>query len=402
MTAPLPSLFIAIPDGLIDFGWGHPSARLHPLAAMQQAVAHAFAQTQTAMLQYGAQQGFGPLLSSLAAFLSRQEGYGPALEPTQLFLTYGVSQALDLACTLFTHAGDTVFVEEPTYYLVERIFHDHHLHVVGVPTDADGLDTAALAAMLADPRRPRPRLFYTIPTYQNPTGSVLPAARRQVLVELAQRYGFLVAADEVYHLLSYGMPPPPPLAAFDTSAQGCVLSLGSFSKIVAPGLRLGWVQAHPTLIQRFVNAGLVASGGGLNHFAASIVHAALDLGLVEPNIAILRATYGERVHALAAALRTSLPDNVSFTVPGGGYFVWLSCRDEVDTEALLPLAQECGVSYRPGQAFSASRLFPHAMRLSFALYESDELVQGAQRLGHALTLYRQGSRPTLGKSHEKS
>ena len=130
-------------------------------------------------------EGFGPLLASLAAFLSRRApaAYALCVDPTTLFLTYGASQALDMACALFTRAGDTVFVEEPTYYLVERIFNDHHLQVVGVPTDADGLCTEALAAMLANSALPRRTLFYTIPAYQNPTGSVLPATRRQALVD---------------------------------------------------------------------------------------------------------------------------------------------------------------------------------------------------------------------------
>lgn len=378
---------MAIPDGVIDLRWGHPSPRLHPLAAMQQAARHAFATTSVATLQYGAEQGFGPLLESLAAFLSQQEAYAMQVEPTTLFLTGGASQALDLTCTLFAQPGDTVFVEEPTYYLVQRIFHDHHLHVMGVPTDADGLQTEALAALLADAATPRPALLYTIPTFQNPAGSVLPLQRRQELVQLAQRYRFTIVADEVYHLLHYGPPPPPPLVAFDRTDSGQVISLGSFSKILAPGLRLGWVQAHPAMIRRFVQAGMVASGGGLNHFTSALVHATLTQGLLAQNIATLRATYSERVQTLAAALHTHLPQQVRFTTPGGGYFFWLLCQPEVDTEALLPLAQQAGVSYRPGQAFSAARAFPQALRVSFALYEADALVLGVERLATALERY---------------
>jgi DNA-binding transcriptional MocR family regulator len=354
---------------------------------MQQAAEHAFATTRVAMLQYGAEQGFGPLLESLAAFLSQQEAYAMQVEPTTLFLSGGASQALDLTCMLFTQPGDTVFVEEPTYYLVQRIFNDHHLRLMGVPTDTVGLHTEALAAMLADPATPRPTLLYTIPTFQNPAGSVLPQERRQTLVQLAQQYRFTIVADEVYHLLHYGPPPPPPLVAFDSPDDGRVISLGSFSKILAPGLRLGWVQAHPALIRRFVQAGMVASGGGLNHFTAAVVHATLELGLLARNIATLRATYGERVQALAAALHTHLSWHMRWTVPGGGYFFWLQCQPDVDTEALLPLAHQAGVSYRPGQVFSAARTFPQALRVSFALYETDALVQAVARLARALEMY---------------
>jgi DNA-binding transcriptional MocR family regulator len=399
MTASFPALLISIREGVIDLSWGHPSPRLHPLAAMQQAVAQAFASTRVAALQYGAEQGFGPLLESLAAFLSQQVAYGMDMAPTTLFLTGGASQALDLTCTLLTRAGDTVWVEEPTYYLVQRIFADHHLRVMGVPTDASGLCTEALAAMLDDATLPRPTLLYTIPTFQNPTGSVLPAARRQALADLAQRYRFTVVADEVYQLLHYGPPPPLPLVAFDTSPQGNVVSLGSFSKILSPGLRLGWVQAHPHLIQRFVSAGMVASGGGLNQFTSALVHATIELGLLAQNIATLRETYGARVQALATALQANLPQDVSFTAPAGGYFFWLSCHD-VDTAALLPLAQQAGVSYRPGPAFSAVGAFTQALRLSFALYEADELVQGVERLARAMGMYHEQQRKPCGMCRE--
>jgi 2-aminoadipate transaminase len=388
MTTPLPSVLISIPEGVIDLGWGHPSARLHPVAALQQAAAYTFAHTGVAALQYGAEQGFGPLLESLAAFLSHQDAYAMLVRPDTLFLTGGASQALDLTCTLFTRPGDTIFVEEPTYYLVQRIMRDHHLRVVGVPTDAFGLRPEALEAMLDDASVPRPSLLYTIPTFQNPAGSVLPLERRRALVELAQRYGFTVVADEVYQLLYYQAPPPPPLVAFDTSAEGRVLSLGSFSKILAPGLRLGWVQARPALIRRYVQAGMVASGGGLNHLTSALVYAILELGLLAENIARLRATYRERVQTVAEALHTRLRQDVEFSVPGGGYFFWLTLPPDVDTEALLPVALQAGVSYRPGQAFSASGLFPRALRISFALYEADELVQGIERLAGALTTYR--------------
>jgi DNA-binding transcriptional MocR family regulator len=388
MTTSLPALLISIPEGVLDLSWGHPSPRLHALEAMQRAATSAFRHTGVATMQYGAEQGFGPLLEALAAFLSQQEAYAMPVAPETLFVTCGASQALDLASTLFAREGQTVFVEEPTYYLVSRIFADHHLKIVGVPTDAEGVRIDALEAMLADPAVPRPQLFYTIPTFQNPSGSVLAYDRRRALVDLAQRHDFLVLADEVYQLLHYGPPPPPPLVAFDTSAAGCVVSLGSFSKILAPGLRLGWVQAHPTLIARFVTAGVTASGGGLNHFTSTLVQAILEHDLLAPNLAILRQTYGARVRALETMLHEHLGDTIDFTPPGGGYFFWLTCRDAVDTRLLLPLAEEAGVSYRPGPGFSPSGQFANALRISFALYEIDSLQQAIIRLAHALKQYR--------------
>ncbi len=384
MATSLPSILMSIPEGVLDLSWGHPSPRLHALDALQQAAAYAWSNTRAATLQYGAEQGFGPLLESLADFLSQQAAYAMHVTPANLFLTGGASQAIDLACTLFAREGDTIFVEEPTYYLVSNIFRDHHLQVTGVPTDADGLRTDALEAMLADPTQPKPTMLYTIPTFQNPAGSVLSLERRRALVDLAQRYGFLLLSDDVYQLLHYGPPPPPPLVAFDDSAQGCVISLGSFSKILAPGLRLGWVQAQPPLVKRFIAAGMVASGGGLNHMTSTLVHAVLEQGLLTPNIDMLRTTYAARVQALAAALRTSLPNEVRFEAPGGGFFFWLTCQPHIDTASLLPAAQQSGVSYRPGSGFSPSGGFRNALRMSFALYEIDELQEAVARLTKVL------------------
>ena len=323
------------------------------------------------------------MLESLAAYLSTQESYGGPVAPDSLFLTAGASAAIDLATTLYATAGDTVIVEEPTYYLIGQIFIDHGLNVVGVPTDADGLDTDALADLLESGESPRPKLLYTIPTYQNPNGSVLPLQRRRHLIELAQRHGFTIIADEVYQLLHYGAPPPPPMAMLDDSPGGCVISLGSFSKVLSPGLRLGWVHAAPGIVRRFVESGVAASGGGLSHFAATLAHATLEMGLLQENIETLRRVYGQRHDDVAGLLRAEFGETVDFTPPGGGYFYWLTFNDGVNTDALLPAARESGVSYRPGTAFSASGGFADALRISISLYETDELAEGIRRLGKA-------------------
>ena len=401
MLTTLPSLLISIPDGVIDLGWGHPSARLHPVDAMAVAAQHMLtrpesAQTAAVPLQYGAVQGYGPLLESLAAYLSSQEAYGGGVvNPASLFVTAGASQAIDLAATLFAASGDTVLVEEPTYYLIGQIFRDHGLRIASVPADADGLDTAALEKMLRDGLRPR--LLYTIPAYQNPNGSVLSLERRRHLIELAREYDFIILADEVYQLLHYGPPPPPPMAMLamdmpDDADCGGVMSLGSFSKILAPGLRLGWIQSSPGVIRRFADAGLTASGGGLNHFAATLAHTMLERGLLQENMAGLRRVYGERRDAVAAMLRAELSDRIAFTAPGGGYFCWLTLRDAgIDAAALLPAAQAAGVSYRPGTAFSAVGGCRNSLRIAISLYETDEIIEGLRRLAAALDAGGAGS-----------
>ena len=376
----LPSLLISIPDGVIDLGWGHPSPELHPASALAAASQAVLGGNSAVPLQYGAVQGFGPLLESLAAYLSNEESYGGPVSPSGIFLTAGASAAIDLATTLYATAGDTVIVEEPTYYLIGQIFVDHGLNVVGVPTDAEGLDTDALETLLESKTLATPRLLYTIPTYQNPNGSVLSLARRRHLIQLAERYGFTVIADEVYQLLHYGPPPPPPLAMLDDSPGGRVISLGSFSKVLSPGLRLGWVHSSPAIIRRFVDSGVAASGGGLNHFAANLAHATLQMGLLQENIHRLRRVYGQRHGDVKRILEDELTDLVDFEPPGGGYFYWLNVRNGINTEELLPSAREAGVSFRPGTAFSATGGFANSLRISFSLYETDELAEGLRRL----------------------
>lgn len=373
----LPTTQSETPAGVIDFGLGHPAADLLPRSILQQAAAQRLAGPDANLLQYGLEQGDGYFRLALAEFL-RRHGVGP-VGYEDLFVTCGASLALDLICTLYTQPGDTVLVEEPTYFLALRIFADHRLRVVSVACDEAGLRLDALEEALA---QERPALLYLIPTHQNPSGATLPLARRQRLVELAGAHDFLIVADEVYHLLSYGAPPPPAMSSFGGS--GHVLSLGSFSKILAPGLRLGWVQAAPAHIERLVGSGLLDSGGGLNPFTSALVRVALEEGWQDDYLARLKSTYRARIGVLGAALRRELGDRAHFVEPEGGYFFWLRLAEGVDGAALLARAAEVGVGFRPGVRFSGRDGLRNYLRLSFAFYEEAQLAEGAARLGRLL------------------
>jgi DNA-binding transcriptional MocR family regulator len=366
---------------VIDFGLGHPGADLLPLGLMAHAAAARLQGEDSSLLQYGHEQGDGYFRRALAAFLTRH--YGQPIDMDGLFVTGGASQALDLICTLYTQPGDVVFVEEPTYFLALRIFADHHLRAIPIATDNQGMRPEAVDAALA---HHRPALLYSIPTFQNPSGVTLSLARRQQLAELAEDYNFLIVADEVYHLLSYAAPPPPPLASY--AATGHVLGLGSFSKILAPGLRLGWVQAAPQHIDRMVNSGLLDSGGGLNPFTSGIVRMALDEGWQDAHLAHVRQVYGRRANALTAALRLELSDQVAFAAPAGGYFHWLTLPAHLDGEALFRRAPRYKVGFRPGARFSATGQLQHCLRLSFAHYDEGQLAEGVSRLRLLLTEFQ--------------
>ena len=259
MTDYIPCSQTHIPEGMIDLGVGDPDFSLLPLDMLRRAAEACFARNDPAFLQYGAEQGDGYFRMALAGFLSR--GYGFSVDPDTLFVTNGISNALDLICAHFTRPGDTIFVEEPTYFLALRIFADHDLRIVPIQTDENGLVIEALEEKLA---QVQPKFLYIVPTFQNPGGHTLPDERRERLVRLSQEHDFLIVADEVYHFLNYSNQHIKPFAAY--TDRETVISLNSFSKILAPGLRLGWMQAHPDKIKRLVTSGLLDSGGGLNPF----------------------------------------------------------------------------------------------------------------------------------------
>ncbi len=363
----------------INFGIGQPGFDLLPLDLMRQATEARFAEGDTTLLNYGYEQGDGLFRQALADFLSVE--YATPVTAEELMVTAGASQALALICTLFTKPGDTVFVEEPSYFLALRILReDFRLNAVPIPTDENGLRLDALEEALT---RERPVFVYTIPAFQNPTGHTLSTERRERLVALSQAHDFLVVADEVYQLLHYGAPPPPPLAAHTES--GRVLSIGSFSKILAPGLRLGWIQAAPGVVQRFVTCGLVDSGGGLNHFTSNLVRVVLERGWQAEYLTGLREIYRRRIEAMDAALHRHLGDLAQWQKPDGGYFFWLKMERGIDTAALLPAAQTANVGFLPGTRCSSVDGLNNYLRLSFAHFGEAEIVEGVERLGRVLT-----------------
>ncbi len=368
---------ISVPEGWIDFAIGQPHVDILPLEQITKAAEHRFKQGDRNILQYGMQQGSTNFRATLSQFLSKK--YSLAVDPDHLLITAGISQALDQICSLHTKPGDTVIVEEPSYFLALRIFADHKLKIVGTPIDENGLIMEALEERLD---KHRPIFVYSIPTFHNPAGFTLSGARREKLVRLSEKYDFLIVADEVYQLLAYTDTPPSPMAYYDTSKR--VLSLGSFSKILAPGLRLGWIHADPSLLEPFIVCGYLDSGGGLNPFVSSIVNSVIELGMQEEYLNFLKTTYRERVVAMCGALRKHIPA-LTFTEPGGGYFIWSYLSDGTDVEAMLVKAKKHRVGFQPGIKFSSMNGLRNYLRLSFAFYGVEDLLKGVVRLSRVFT-----------------
>jgi len=373
---PHPVIQTPIAPNVIDLGLGNPPLSLLPLDIIRESAQRELAHNDNSFLQYGTEQGNGYFRAALANFLS--DGYGFSVNADNLFITTGISNGLDLICSFFTKAGDTIFVEEPSYFLALRIFADHGLNVVSVATDENGLVPASLAEKLAGSP---PRFLYLIPTFQNPTGYTLPQERREQIVRLAEKHNFLLVADEVYQLLNYSQQPPKPFGAFVDSKH--VISLGSFSKILAPGLRLGWMQAHADIIHRFANSGLIDSGGGLNPFTSAILRGVIESGGLGNNIARLKQIYLSQIQVMDEALRRHLPQ-AKYAIPHGGYFFWLKFPEGMDIGALRKGAGAFNVDFRQGALFSSSGGLKNYMRLCFVMYEADKIEEGIKRIAECV------------------
>ncbi|MBT8369924.1 MAG: PLP-dependent aminotransferase family protein [Deltaproteobacteria bacterium] len=365
---------------MIDFGVGQPSPSLLPLSLLNEAAKEKLSRDDNSILAYGNEQGNGYLRKALAQFLSGH--YQMRVDLDDLLITAGASQGLDLICTLFTKPGDTILVEEPSYFLALRIFADHGLNVVGLPMDEKGLIIEALEEKLS---QHSPIFLYTVPAYHNPSSVTLAAVRRERLVQLSQKHHFIIVADEVYQLLAYGEAPPLPLAGHIET--GSVLSLGSFSKIMAPGLRLGWIQAGRKILDRIIGCGLLDSGGGLNPFTSAVVCSAIEMGFQQKQLTTLQNVYRQRKIAFCNALREHLPVAVRFTEPDGGFFVWLRFPEEVDTKKMLAVTWKNYAGYLPGIKFSSCNDLKNYARLSFSYFDTPDLEEGAKRLSRAVKKY---------------
>jgi 2-aminoadipate transaminase len=367
--------------GALPFIYGHVDPTRFPIKKMQAAAAIALERYGSQALNYGAEQGCSPLLDYLRAKLARDED--TKIEPESIMLTVGASGGLDSVCRLFTQPGDTVLVEAPTYHEALMVIRDYPVNVAAVPLDEGGLIVDALAEWLkrlvADGARPR--LLYTIPTFQNPSGVTLSSERRRALLELARAYGVTVVEDDVYRDLAFENNPPLSLFALSRELKGSsVIRLGSFSKILAPGLRLGWLLAAPDDLSRLTSSGLTTSGGGANPFVAYVTATFCEQGWLEPHIANLVTVYRRRRDTVLAELEKSMPPEVHWTRPGGGFYIWLTLPEPMTARQVLDRAQEQSITFLTGEPFFAQGGGERNIRLPFSFIQPNGMVQGIKSL----------------------
>ena len=370
---------------VVSLAGGMPYVSALPLEQLGALMAELVATRGAEALQYGSEQG-DPVLRERICQVMAMEGIDA--RPDDVVVTVGSQQALDLLARVFLDPGDVVLVEAPTYVTAIATFAAYQAQLVHVPLDGDGLVPEALAetlTRLAAAGR-RVKLLYTVPTFQNPAGVTLSAPRRAQVVEICRRFGVLIVEDNPYGLLAFDADPVRAMRA--DAVDGEIVYLGSFSKTIAPGLRVGWALAPPAVRDRLV---LAAESAMLSHSALAqlVVERYLATQPWPEQIKTFRELYRERRDALLGALEVHMPAGTTWTRPGGGFFVWATLPDGLDAKAMLPRAIGARVAYVPGTGFFADGSGRANMRLSFCYPPAERIVEGVARLGEVIAAERE-------------
>ena len=360
---------------IISLAGGLPSADTFPVAAMQEATTRVLRDTPREALQYAASEGYAPLREWVATELAQQ---GLDAHPDRVLITTGSQQGLDLVGKVLIDPGSLVAVESPTYLGALQAFAPYEPKFVAVEGDDDGPLPDSLSAACAGPKRPR--FVYLLPNFQNPSGRCISAGRRQALVERAGALGLPIVEDNPYGDLWFDEPPPPPLSA---AAGENAVYLGSFSKVLAPGLRLGYLvapaQLYPKLLQAKQAADLHTPG-----FNQRVVHEVIRHGFLTEHVPTIRSRYKAQRDAMQAALRRHLPPGCHWNAPHGGMFFWVELPRHLDATALLPAAVEAGMAYVPGSTFFPHGGHHHTLRLSFVTAAPADIERAVAALGRVL------------------
>ncbi len=367
---------------------GHPDPTMLLTTALHEAMLRAINSPQcVTALQYGPERGTSSLINFLIGKSKREQGL--SLRPANVMVVAGSTHAVDMLARLFVEPGGVVLVEAPTYTDSIHIFRDYHRELCSVSIDEDGLIPAALEAQIAHlhAQGKTPSMLYTIPNFHNPTGYTLSTARRSEIIALSRRYGFLIVEDDVYRDLSFEGPVPASFYALTNGGRdgGRVASIGSFSKTLAPGLRLGWLVSSEDIIQRCIDCGTTQMGGGANPFVAHIVAEYCQSGQWEPHIAQLQTLYKMRRDSALSALKRHMPADVTWTHPAGGFFIWLTLPKGLFAQQIKQQALQAGVAVAAGEGFFVHPAAgEHNLRLAFSCALPDEIDGGIHILAQVI------------------
>ncbi|MBU4609604.1 PLP-dependent aminotransferase family protein [Achromobacter sp. GG226] len=370
--------------GIISFAGGFPDAALFDVDGLREASEAALAENPGLALQYGATEGFDPLRAQIAHFM---DGKGVDVAPDGLIVTTGSQQALDLIGKTLISPGDKVIVEGPTFLATIQCFRLYGADLVSAPVDGEGVRVDELERLIV---QHKPKLVYLIPTFGNPSGATLNAERRRRVLELAVKYGTLIVEDDPYGDLYFDKAPPPSIMALSKDVPGSrehLVYCGSLSKVLSPGLRIGWMIGPAELLAKSVMCKQF-SDAHTSTFAQVTAANYLATGRMPDTLAKVRAVYAKRRDVMDAALRRELGDAITFTRPDGGLFFWVSLTGAngalADAAVLARQAIEQGVAFVPGAPFFAENPDNSTLRLSFATADEAKIEDGIRRLGVAL------------------
>jgi len=371
--------------GIISFAGGFPDSAMFDVQGIREASERALRDEPGAALQYGATEGYNPLREQLATFMQSKGVTG--LRADELIVTTGSQQALDLVGKTLLDPQDTVLVESPTFLATIQCFRLYGPTVMGVPVDEDGVDVDALEQMI---QQHRPKLVYLVPTFGNPSGAMTSLPRRLRVLELAVKYQTVVVEDDPYGDLYFADAPPPSFLALSAQVPGSrdwLVYCGSLSKVLSPGLRIGWMVAPPDLLARATMCKQF-SDAHTSTFAQATAAQYLQAGRMPTTLQNVRQVYAGRAHAMCEALQQHLGEGLSFHKPMGGLFVWAKLtghtRLTTDGNMLAQRAIEKGVAFVPGAPFFANNPDTSTIRLSFATADESKIAEGIERLGQAL------------------
>ncbi len=369
---------------VISFAGGLPAPEVFPVARFQEAC-HRVLQTQAATaLQYGPTEGYRPLRELIVAHMVR---YGILANVDNVLITSGSQQALDLIAKLLINRGDRILVESPTYLGALQAFDLMGAEYVSVPIDDHGMQTCDMEHAL----RSGPKFMYILPNFQNPGGVTLSRKRRDQLVALSDKYGIPIIEDDPYGQLRYEGEHITPLVVLDRTnlardsgyKLGNVIYLSTFSKVLAPGLRVAWIVAPPDVIAKLVQLKQSADLH-TSTFTQMVTYEVARDGFIDEHVKVIRATYKERRDQMLAALQDYFPPEVSWTHPQGGLFLWVTMPPGVDSSKLLESALRQDVAFVPGQPFYPNGDEGSHMRLNFSNAKPEMIREGVRRLSIAV------------------
>ncbi|MCY1217244.1 2-aminoadipate transaminase [compost metagenome] len=370
--------------GIISFAGGFPDSAMFDVEGLKEASQKALTEEAGGALQYGATEGYEPLRNQLSSFMKTK---GVDVDPSGLIVTTGSQQALDLLGKTMISPGDKVIVEGPTFLATIQCFRLYGAQLISAPIDANGVKTDELEKLIAEHK---PKFVYLIPTFGNPSGAMLTLERRKKVLELAVKYQTLIVEDDPYGDLYFGEAPPPSIMSLSKDVPGSrelLAHCGSLSKVLSPGLRIGWMIAPPELLAKATMCKQF-SDAHTSTFAQATAAQYLKSGRMPGTLAHVREVYGQRAQAMGAALKRELGDAVSFTQPNGGLFFWARLTGAngklADANELAKRAIEKLVAFVPGAPFFAEKPDVATLRLSFATADIEKIEEGVKRLGQAL------------------